>query len=107
VVNQRRLVWLDPNQDKPAWDYTSPGAGIVGQPQLIGNMLVVADLTGRFIGLDPASGKAQSPAGYLFAANVAPAATPVPFGPDRAFVALTDGTVFFLSLDHLRPPAGQ
>jgi hypothetical protein len=107
VVNQRRLVWIDPSQDKPAWEYTTPGAGIVGQPQPIGDLIVVADLTGRFIGLDPATGKAQWPAGYLYGANVAPAATPVPFGADRAFVPLTDGTVFFLSQKHLRPPASQ
>jgi outer membrane protein assembly factor BamB len=107
VVNDRRLVWLDPNQDKPVWEFTTSGAGIVGQPQLIGDMIVVADLTGRFIGLDPASGKARWPAGYLFAANVAPATTPLSFGPDRAFIPLTDGTVFFLSLNHLRPEAGK
>jgi outer membrane protein assembly factor BamB len=107
VVNERRLVWIDSSQDKPAWEYAIPGAGIVGQPQLVGDMIVVADLTGRFIGLDPASGKPLWPAGYSYGANVAPGATPAPFGPDRAFVPLTDGTVFFLSLNHLRPPANQ
>jgi outer membrane protein assembly factor BamB len=107
VVNQRRLVWIDPSQDKLAWEYTTPGAGIVGQPQRIGDLIVVADLTGRFIGLDPSSGKAQWPAGYLYGANVAPAATAVSFGSDRAFVPLTDGTVFFLSLNHLRSPSNR
>ena len=64
-------------------------------------------MTGRFVGLDPASGKPLWPAGLSHGGNVAPAATPVPFGPDLAFVPLTDGTVFFLSLNHLRPSANR
>jgi outer membrane protein assembly factor BamB len=103
----RRLVWIDPSQDKPLWDYATPSAGIVGQPRLVGDMIVAADLTGRFVGLDPASGKPLWPAGLSHGGNVAPAATPVPFGPDLAFVPLTDGTVFFLSLNHLRPSANR
>jgi hypothetical protein len=37
-------------------------------------------------------------------ASVAPVASPVGFGPDRAFVPLSDGTVLLLSLRHLRDP---
>jgi len=63
--------------------------------------VVVCDETGHFIGLDPKTGLRQGP-GYTLKAAVAPAATPVAFGPGRAFAPLTDGTVLMLSLDHLR-----
>jgi outer membrane protein assembly factor BamB len=103
VVDRRRLVWIDPSQAKPLWNYTMEGEGIVGQPQLAGGLVVVADASGRFIGLDPATGKPQG-AGYALKANAAPAATPVAYGADAAFVPLTDGTVFLLGLQHLRDP---
>jgi len=107
VVNERRLVSIDWNQDKPAWEYQSTGGVIVGQPQLIGDLIVVADATGRLVGLDPATGKQTKPGGFHLSANVAPTASPVPFDKDRAFVPLTDGTVFFLSMSQLRPPASN
>ena len=79
------------------------GEGVVGEPQLVGGLLVVADSSGRFIGLDPATGKPQG-AAYLLKANAAPVAAPVAYGADVAFVPLTDGTVFLLGLRHLRDP---
>jgi hypothetical protein len=99
VVDQRRLVWIDPTKDKTAaWEYQPPGQGILGQPRIIGEMVVVADVTGRFVGLDPATGQARWQPDINLGANLAPTATPIEFGPDRAFVPLTDGTVFLLSL---------
>jgi hypothetical protein len=74
---------------------------IVGHPQLVGDRLLVADESGRFVGLDPATGKPQGK-GYTLRASVAPAVAPVSFGPDRAFAPLTDGTVLLLSLRHFR-----
>jgi hypothetical protein len=103
VVDRRRLVWIDPEKKDPVWEYKSPGEEIVGQPQLIENILVVADEAGRFVGLDPATGRPRAP-GYTLKASVAPAASPVAFGPGRAFAPLTDGTVLLLSLHHLRDP---
>lgn len=105
VVNQRRLVSIDPNQEKPAWEYSSKSGDIVGRPKLMGDMIVVADAAGRVAGLDPATGKEVKPGGFLLGANVAPTASPVPFYKDRIFVPLTDGTVFFLSLSQLHHPA--
>jgi outer membrane protein assembly factor BamB len=103
VVGRRRLVWLDPRLDRPLWTYVSPGEGIVGWPQLADGMLLVADVSGRFVGLDPATGEARGP-GYRLRASVGPAAAPVGFGSGRAFAPLTDGTVLLLPLHHLREP---
>ncbi len=95
VVDGRRLAWLDPARDgKPAWESTADGE-IVGQPQLIEGVLVVALQTGAFVGLDPAKGqptgdKLPSPGG------VAPAISPVAFGPGQLFAPLADGTILLL-----------
>jgi outer membrane protein assembly factor BamB len=107
VVNHRRLVSIDWNQDKPAWEYQSKGGVIVGPPELIDDMIVVTDATGRVVGLEPATGKETKPGGFHLSANVAPTASPVPFDKNRAFVPLTDGTVFFLSLSQIRPAASN
>ena len=64
-------------------------------------MLVLANLSGRFIGLNPRTGKPHG-ATYILKAKAAPDATPVAYGRDEAFVPLTDGTVFILSLRRLR-----
>ena len=59
VVDHTRLVWLDPDQDAPLWErQCDKGAAVVGQPQLVGQVLLVADQSGRFVGLDPKTGKA-------------------------------------------------
>jgi hypothetical protein len=75
----------------------------VGQPPLLDDVVVVADLSGRFIGLDRATGKPRGP-GYTLKASAAPAADPVLFGSEAAFIPLTDGTVFLLTLRHLLDP---
>jgi hypothetical protein len=103
VVDGRRLVWLDPAKAGVLWKYTTPAEGIVGQPQIVGDLVVVADLSGRFLGLDPANGKPRGPSHMLKVAAV-PAAAPVSFGTDTAFVPLTDGTVVLLPLRRLRDP---
>ncbi len=100
VVDGRRLVRVDLARNGLQWEYA--GQGIVGQPQQIDGLLVVADEAGRFVGLDPATGKVQGQ--YVLKASVAPAAPPAAFGPGRAFAPLTDGTVLLLSLHHLRGP---
>ena len=81
---------------------TSQGGRIVGQPQLVEGLLIVADLSGRFLALDPVTGRPCGP-GRVLQGSVAPAASPVAFGPGQVFAPLTDGTVLLLSLDELRP----
>lgn len=103
VVDRRRLIWFDPSKAERLWEYRTPGEGIVGEPQLVGDLVLVADLSGGLIGLDPATGKAVGPS-YTLKTSAAPAAAPVAFGADVAFVPLTDGTVFLLALEHLRDP---
>jgi outer membrane protein assembly factor BamB len=104
IVDKRHLVWIDAAQDKEAWRYTMPGGQIVGEPLMIGDMLVLGNLSGRFVGLDPEKGNPRGGV-YTLKAKTPPAATPVAYGLDDAFVALTDGTVFLLPLRQLRQPA--
>ena len=61
---------------------------------------MVADLAGRFVALDPATGKPLGD-GYQFPAEAAPASAVVEFGPGRLFAPLTDGTVMLLPLADL------
>jgi hypothetical protein len=100
VVGKQRLVWLDPERDQPLWEYSFV-APIVGEPHVVGGQIVVGDLAGQFLSLDPATGRLSGP-GYTVRANVAPASAPVPFGNGRLFAPLTDGTVLLLSLEALR-----
>jgi outer membrane protein assembly factor BamB len=100
VVGRNRLVWLDPNQDNPAWEYTFD-ADIVGEPHIIDGNLVVADVAGQFRALEPSSGGRLGP-GLTLKANVAATAAPLPFGPGRAFAPLTDGTIVLVPLEKLR-----
>jgi outer membrane protein assembly factor BamB len=99
-VVDRSLVWIDPEQERRLWKYPAQEE-IVGRPQLIGGLLVVADRSGQFVGLNPATGD-KAGKGYTLKASAAPAAGAAPFGTDRAFAALTDGTLVLLPLDHLR-----
>jgi outer membrane protein assembly factor BamB len=104
VVDDRRLVRLDPEKNqKEVWGYDAD-ADIVGRPALVGTHLVVADQDGRFVAVDFATGK-KSGLGYQLKANVVPAAPPVAFGQGRVFAPLTDGTVLLLSLQKLQGAA--
>lgn len=100
VVDRRHLVWIDPAQDEVAWKHTTASEGIVGQPQLAGDLIVVADRAGRFLGLDPATGKPRG-TGFTVKSSVAPAVAPVAFGADQVFAPLTDGTVLLLTRKQL------
>jgi hypothetical protein len=103
VIDQRWLVWLDPTRAEELWRYPLTGEAIVGQPQVIEDMLVLAFQSGRYIGLDLKSGQAKGP-GYTLRASVAPAATPVPYGSGRLFTPLSDGTALLLPIEQLRKP---
>ncbi len=99
IVDEKQLVWLDPNADKPVWTHPAkPGAALVGRPRLVGGLVVVADESGLIVGLDPTTGKAG--AEYRLQGSTAPAASPVGLGADRLFVPLSDGTI-------LLPPVGR
>ncbi len=100
VINHNRLVWLDPAKEQPLWEYTF-AAPIVGQPELIDGVLVVADLQGGIVALDPPTGSPVGP-GYHLKANEAPTATPLPFGKGQAFLPLMDGTAMVLPIAKLR-----
>ena len=100
IVNRRTLVWIDPAQTQPLWKYTVQGEGIVGQPRLVGDSVVVANLSGHFVALDAETGQPRG-RGYTLKASVAPAAAPVAFGPDGIFAPLTDGTILLLTREQL------
>jgi hypothetical protein len=101
VVDGRRLVWLDPAKaDVPAWEFATDGPAIVGQPQQVGDVLVVADQGGHFVTLDPKTGEKRGP-GYTVRGSVAPTVSPVTFGAGRAFAPISDGTALLLPLQKL------
>jgi outer membrane protein assembly factor BamB len=100
VVDRRKLIWLNPETDQPLWTNGSAGDGIESPPRIIDGKLVLADLAGHFVALDPATGKNMG-GGYQFAAEAAPAAAVIEFGPGRLFAPMTDGTVLLLPLTDL------
>jgi hypothetical protein len=97
VVDRDRLVWLDSRDHQNLREFRTQGAAIVGQPRLVGDSILVADESGRVVTLDPVRG---APLGNPsdVPPGTSPAAAPVAFGPDNAFVPLTDGTVLLLPL---------
>jgi len=101
VLDRRRLLWIDPAKPEPLWTYTSDGPAILGPPQRIEDMLVLALQSGRYVGIDPNTGQPKGP-GYTLRTSAAPAATPMPFGPGHMFAPLSDGTALLLSVELLR-----
>jgi hypothetical protein len=104
VVDRSKLVWIDPSADKELWTYaTEKGDAIVGQPQLAAGMVVLADQSGRYVGLDPKTG---TPAGatYQLRGSISPATCPMPFHDDRLLAPLSDGTLLLLSVKRLQSP---
>ena len=99
VVERNLLVWINPKEKESVWEYRF--ADILGEPHLIGDDLIVGDVAGRFVALDPKDGGPRGPV-LTLKANVAATAAPLPFGPGRAFVPLTDGTIVILPLAKLR-----
>ena len=101
ITDRKQLICIDPAKDNVLWPYEIPNDEIVGEPCLVGDMLVVASQNGKFVGLDPRSGQQRGP-GYVLNASAAPTGTPVKAGPEMALVPLTDGTIFYLSLQLLQ-----
>jgi hypothetical protein len=107
VVDGRRLVWLDPRkpEPEPVWEYQAKNT-VIGQPQVVEGVLVVADQSGHIAGLDLATGRPVGP-GHALRGSVVPAASPAAFGPQRLFVPLSDGTAVLLTMDRLYHPLRQ
>ncbi len=101
ILDQRQLVWLDPSKAEPLWTYATEGESIVGQPRRIEDVLVVALPSGRYLGLDPNTGRPKG-IGYTLRASAAPAASPVPFAPGQMFTPLSDGTALLLPVELLK-----
>jgi hypothetical protein len=104
ILDRRRLLWLDPAKQGSLWTYATDGPAIIGQPQPIKDMLVMALQSGRYVGLNLHDGKPIG-RGYTLRTSAAPATAPVPFGDERMFAPLTDGTALPLSLERVRVSA--
>jgi hypothetical protein len=101
--DEQWLVWLDPHQNGVCWEHRASDGAIVGQPEMAEGLLILADQSGRYLAIDPQTGKAVGP-GYVLKGSIAPAASPVAFGPNRLFAPLSDGTVLMLTMNQLRKP---
>jgi hypothetical protein len=100
VVDRTKLILLRSDGDKPLWEYRSADP-IIGEPQPVGPMVVVADMSGAVFGLDVRTGQ-KSPKALALKGTVVATASPLACGPDRLFVPLSDGTIALPSLDTLR-----
>jgi len=103
ILDRRRLVWIDPTKDGVAWEFHDGNSVMVGTPPMLKDELIVALQSGKFVALDPATGKSAGP-GYRLKANVAPLAAPVPFGKSRLLAPLSDGTLMILTHEQLGMP---
>jgi hypothetical protein len=102
IVDNHRLIWLDPEKEAILWKYRGdPRPAVVGRPRLVGGMVVVADDSGLIVGLDPDKGTVVGKPLRL-PGSTAPAASPVGFGDDRLFAPLSDGTVLLPPLSRIR-----
>lgn len=96
IVDRRRLVCIDlAKDDNFAWQYQDERHVIVGTPHVANGELLLALQSGTFVALDATTGQPKAP-GYRLKANVAPMATPVPFGNGRFLAPLSDGTLMIL-----------
>jgi outer membrane protein assembly factor BamB len=102
VVGKNRLVWLDPARDQAAWEYTFL-AEIVGRPLVVEKVLVVADLAGRILALDPQTGSPLG-TGYTIRASTAPSTAPLPLADGRLLFPLSDGTLLVVPVARLQEP---
>ena len=102
VVDRIKLVCLAPDDPKELWTYRSPGDGIEARPRQMGDLLILADVSGRFDAVKPGEsvGAVFPPQATLPAA---PAAAPIAFGAGHFFAPLTDGTVLLIPADALLP----
>ncbi|MCS6976875.1 MAG: PQQ-binding-like beta-propeller repeat protein [Gemmatales bacterium] len=100
IVDNVRLVWLDPEQDTLLWQYPAPGEGpgkgwMVGEPALHGEQVIVAHRSGDYVWLDAATGKVQATSHV--GSQAIPTTGVVPFGPGRVLSPLSDGTLMIVT----------
>ncbi len=104
VVDRNRLVCLSPDEPRELWFYRCKGDGIEARPRPMGDMLILADLSGRFEAIESATGKSD---GAVYPAQgalpAAPAAAPIEFGPSHLFAPMTDGTVLLIPIEAVLP----
>jgi hypothetical protein len=106
-VGNGKLVWIDPTKDGVKWTYqTKDEAKVVGVPRLAAGMVVVADQDGRYVGLDPETGKPVGP-GHQLKGTIAPASGVATFHDDRLMAPLSDGTLLLLGVKRLKGEAKQ
>ena len=104
VVDQTLLLCLDPDSPRtPKWRFKSKGDGIASAPRRRGDVLILADLAGRFEAINATTGASAGPSYPAGSLPAAAAAAPAEFGPDRLFAPLSDGTVLLIPLDKLVP----
>jgi hypothetical protein len=99
VVDQRRLVWMVLEEENVR-EYTTM-APIVGQPRLMEEGIFTSDMTGKIMVVDPATQKLRGKP-YALPQGTALMGTPVPYGPNRLFVSLTDGTALSILMSQFK-----
>jgi outer membrane protein assembly factor BamB len=95
VIDDRRLVWLDPAADGPLWEYQSESQ-IIGEPQQQDNLILVTEAAGAFTWLDAATGAVRGRSKPRL--RVAPTTAAVFLAAGRALAPLSDGTLLLLSM---------
>ncbi len=104
IVDGRRLVWIELERPQKFVEYRTRGEAIVGEPQIVDGLVVVADLSGRIVALDPTTLKPVGP-DYALQGSVTPSATPSVYDGRSLFIPLSDGTILLPPLDALHPPS--
>ena len=101
VVGKSRLAWIDPEISEPLWTHVREnGDALIGLPYLHGELVVIADSGGRYVGLKLADGTPIGP-GYTLRGSIAPACGVVGFNSERLMCPLTDGTLLLLDAGKL------
>jgi hypothetical protein len=100
VLDRGRLVWLDLDRSEPLWEHLAADT-IVGQPQIVHGAVLVADVSGKVVALDPANAR-QRGAGLNLQGTVVAAGAPVGFGAERIFLPLSDGTILLPAAKRFR-----
>jgi outer membrane protein assembly factor BamB len=105
VVEQRRLIWLDPANDGPLWEYQSEGQDLIGEPQQRDDRLLVTELAGVFTWLDPEKGTVRGR--QKLSTRVAPTTAAVFLDAERALAPLSDGTIVVLTVPKREENSGE
>lgn len=108
VVDGSKLYWFDlngPDGESLTHDVAAAGdpeAGIVGQPQAVGEFILIPELSGKFTWLKAKTGENAGSAIQLVGSLV-PASGAVPLGKHWSFAPLSDGTVLLIPQPGAKP----